>query len=393
MRGGVRGRVAGLGVAAAFLASACVPSVPPAATRQDPPPAPTTAEATAAEPSSRPPPSALDLASVELHFLDAAYIAGATPVSAAGQVLWAAGDSWLDAIWRYVPGKGAPELVFTSPRRDALITSVVASPAGYAFVEQSKSAFGVGGWRVWYLEGLGAEPVELARGVSGVAAVPPVIAMDDARVAWTAFDEPSRGNLVSRLGVAELANIEHPRTLLERSFAEAQIWDLRLNGDEVWYAKIDPGSDPTAAGPEYGLETLDLADPHTSPVPFRPAGHEFDPAVNDDFVVWKANERGDAALNWGTLQVLDRRANAVTTIPVEHANRPTLGSRYVAFDEITHSQLTVYDLRTGRVVDLTPAGSSQTYGGETLSGNLLTFSATQADGSGKPRIGWAILPE
>jgi hypothetical protein len=392
VRSELRGRVPSLGAAAALLLSACTPFVPPTATRLESAPGPTAPAATAGAVTATPQPSAVDPASIELHYLDPGYVPGDVPVSAAGQVLWAAGEKGLPEVWRYLPGSAAPERIFRSPRPHSLITSVVGSTTGYAFVEESEAAFGEGGWRVWYLAGPGAEPVELVRGVAKEAGFPPTLAMDDARVAWAGFDEPATG-FVSRLGVAEIADIDRPQTLLERPIDQSLLWYPCLSGDELWYGTIAPNSDPTAIGPEYTLEMLDLSDPQSSPVPFGGHGHDFNPAVDDRYLVWKANVRGDAALNWGTLEVLDRRTQAVRTIPVDHANRPTLGSRYVAFDEILHARLAVYDLATGTVLDLAAEGSGLTYAGETLSGNLLTFSAAEANGSGKPRIGWAILPE
>ena len=89
-----------------------------------------------------------------------------------------------------MPGSPQPERVYASPRAESTITSVVGSPAGYAFVEQSKPAFGDGGWRVWFLSGPGAEPVQLAEGNARQAGHSPTIAMDDARIAWAGFDEP-----------------------------------------------------------------------------------------------------------------------------------------------------------------------------------------------------------
>jgi len=109
-------------------------------------------------------------------------------------------------------------------------------------------------------------------------------------------------------------------------------------------------------------------------------------------VVWKTAEPGDSALNWGALRVLDRQSGAVTAIPVAKANRPSLGDRFVAFDEITHTRLVVYDLATELLVELGRAdAATPTYGGVSVSGSLLAF--LMQDGAGQPRIGWANLPK
>jgi hypothetical protein len=325
-------------------------------------------------------------------------VAAEVPVSADGRVLWAAGDKYAGEIWQFVPGSAQPERIYTSPRPESMILSVVASTLGYAFVEQSEPAFGDGGWRVWFLPGRDAKPIELARGVAKLAGVSPFLAMDDTRVAWVGFDEPPTG-FVTRVQIASVADPRRVTTLVDRSVEDSLFWYPALHRDDLWFSTIHPKSDPTAEGPEYNLEVLDLADPGARPLAFEGIDHhDFNPAVNDDYVVWKANVRGDAALNWGSLKVLDRRTQTIRTIPVENANRPSIGERFVAFDEITRRRLPLYDPVTRTVLDLAPElpvapEGDLAFGGESLSGRLLTFSVGPADASKPPRIGWAILPE
>jgi hypothetical protein len=258
-------------------------------------------------------------------------------------------------------------------------------------VELSKPAFGNGGWRIWFLAGPGEEPVELDRGRARGAGFAPTIAMDDERIVWAGFDEPASG-AVSRLAMASTEDLAVVTTLLGGPIREGLIWHPTLNGDELWYAIIRADFDVTGVGDEYHVETLNLVRPGAPPVRFPGTANDFNPAVNDDYVVWKTTDAGDAALNWGTLHVQDRRTKAVVTIPVANGNRPSIGDRYVAFEEITHRSLVVYDLVTGELLDLAPgqSGSAVSYGGQSLSGRLLTFF-TQRDG--RPQIGWAILPE
>jgi hypothetical protein len=332
--------------------------------------------------------------SIEVHLLDARYGPGAAPVSAAGQVLWAAGKDSSSELWRYVPGASEPELIFSSPRRKSTISSIAASGAGYAFVEQSRPAFGDGGWRVWFLPATAAQPVELARGVAKLAGVSPFVVMDDERVVWAGFDESSPA-FVTRVQMARIDEITHPTTLVERSVEDSLIWYPTLHRNELWFSTIHPRSDPTAEGPEYNLEMLDLDNATAAPVPFDGTGHDFNAAANDDYFVWKANVRGDSALNWGTLKVLERRTRDIATIPVDNANRPSIGDRFVAFDEFSRGRLSVYDPVTRTVIDLAAkvdAAGSIAVGGESVSGRLLTWYA-QASGDTSPRIGWAMLPE
>jgi len=389
-----RGRALFWGAATLVLATGCSPSTLPRPTAS----AGATAVAEQTLPATASPrPTRPDAASIELHLLDPMYVPGEAPVSARGQLLWAAGEHWLSGVWRYVPGASEPEEIFASQRPKSNISSVVGSAAGYAFVEESEPAYGKGGWRVWFLSAPGARPVELARGIARMAGVSPLLAMDDDRVVWAGFDEPATG-FVTRVQMAPISDIGRVTTLVERPVDESLIWYPTLHRDELWFSTIHPSSDPSAEGPEYNLEMLDLTDPGAGSVRFEGTGHDFNPAVNDDDIVWKANRRGDSALNWGTLKVLDRRDQKVRTIPVENANRPSIGDRFVAFDEISRTHLSVYDPVTRTVLHLASGSKlglegDLAFGGESVSGRLLAFSVGPADASAPPRIGWAILPE
>ena len=327
--------------------------------------------------------------SIELHALDARYVPAVAPISSGGQVLWTAGESWPSELWRYVPGSPEPERLFASPREASSISAVAAASSGYAFVELSKPAFGKGGWRIWFLSGPGEEPVELDRGRARGAGFAPTIAMDDERIAWAGFDEPPTG-AVSKLSTVSIADLDAVTELRNLPIRDGLLWYPTLNGDELWYGIIRADFDLTGVGDEFHLETLDLANPAAPPVRFPGKGNDFNPAANDSFVAWKTTEPGDSALNWGTLHVMDRRTQAVAKIPVAKVDRPSIGDRYVAFEEISRSRLAVYDTQTGSVVDLAPPGSPGSYGGQSLSGRLLTFYTQTGE---KPQIGWAILPE
>jgi len=392
----IRGRVRSVGAAAVLLAAtACTPA-PSASTLPDPTPAGVAPSGAGTTPR----PSPVDAASIETHLLDARYVPGSALFSTGSQIVWSAGAGSSSEVWRYVPGSPQPERLYASPRAESTITSVVGSSAGYAFVEQSKPAFGDGGWRIWFLSGPGAEPVQLAGGNARQAGHAPTIAMDDTRIAWAGFDEPP-GDLsyvldhaVSRLATASASDPRSITPLLEQPVREALLWYPCLNGNELWYGTIHGDLDLTGVGDEFHLEMLDLTNPAAPPDRFVGSGNDFNPAVNDAFVVWKTSVAGDSALNWGTLKVLDRRTQRVGTIETEPANRPSIGDRYLAFDEILHARLEVYDLATGKLLELAASGGSErpSYGGESLRGRLLTFFQ-QASGGGQPRIGWAILPE
>ena len=234
------------------------------------------------------------------------YVPASSLRSQPGQLVWSAGLEWPSEVWRYVPGAAEPERLFVSPRDDANITDVVASQGGYAFVESSESGFGAGGWRVWFLAELGAEPVEIDRGLASGAGHAPTIAMDDVRIVWAGFDEPESGP-VSLLRTTTVDDLDTATTLLEAPIRDRLLWYPALNGDELWFATIVADFEQTGVGDEFHIEMLDLGDPGASPVEFPGVANDFHPVVDDRFIVWKTTSAGDAALNWGTLHVLDRR--------------------------------------------------------------------------------------
>ena len=326
---------------------------------------------------------------IEIHLLDARYVPADGPVSTGGEVIWIGGEAGPSEIWRYVPGAAAPERILGLEHADGAITALAGSSAGYAFIEESPSAYGKGGWRLWFLAAPGAVPIEVDRGTAPGAGVAPTLAMDDQRIAWAAFDEPASGP-VSRLKVGSVAVPGTAITLIAAPIRDRKLWYPVLSGTELWYATIEP--DPDGIADEFHVEQLDLTHPEAPPSIFRGLGHDFNPAVSARYVAWKTAEPGDSALNWGELHVLDRQSGAVTAIPVAKANRPSLGDRFVAFDEISHTRLVVYDLATQRLVELgRSAAGTPTYGGASVRGSLLSFFVQDAEG--QPRIGWANLPD
>jgi hypothetical protein len=370
-----------IGFAVAVLASALLAGCRPPEPRMSP--------GLSSGPGAPQPSPATAVGEIELHALDPRFVPNLLR-SANGQLLW---SSKRGELWRYVPGGSEPERLFASANGDAAITDVVASSRGYAFVETSPNAYGDGGWRVWYLPESGGQPVELDRGRATNAGFPPTLTMDDSRVVWAGFDEPDSG-WVSRLRMASLGDPDRALTLLSFSIRDALLWYPCLHGNELWFAIIHPDFEGTGTGNEFHIEVVDLSNEPAAPVRFAGTGHDFNPAVNDDFIVWKTAEGDSAALNWGTIHVQARGTQSIQTVPVPNGNRPSIGDRFVAFDEITHSRLDVYDPTTRRVIDL--AGSEPggpTYGGLSISGDLLTWFTQGPDGAGLPQIGWAMLSQ
>ena len=372
---------AGFG-AAAF--SACV-LVACAVEAPSPPSSLPTARPTVATsadlPTSTPAPSSPTEFALEQ--LDRAFPTVTALTSTGDHLYWASGAS----IWRFTPGETDPRRVYENPAEGALIWDVAATDDGFAFSELLESPAGT--WRVAFVDREEATPLELDRGVAEGGA-PPTLAIDDRRIAWAGFDE-STGAPRSFLRVVERSNPDAATTLLDLDIEDGLLWYPQLDRDALWYGIIEPDLEGTDAGDGISLETIDLTNPSAGPARFDGDGNAFSPAVAVDQVVWKSVEPGLAALTWGELHVLDRQSNERVPI-ADQANNPSIGSRFVAFEEISRRKLLLYDLATRTVVEIPDPmrGANGTVGPVAISGNLLGFNVS-SKGSGT--VSWTILPD
>ena len=307
-----------------------------------------------------------------------------TALTSTGERLYWGSDA---AIWRFTPGDQDPHLVYENPADGALIWDVAA--AGESLVFSELLASPAGAWRVAYVPDDGAAEVELDRGVAERGA-PPTLAIDDRRLAWAGFDEAS-GAPRSFLRVAERATPATGTTLLDLDIDDGLLWHPQLEENTLWYGIIEPDFAGTGGGDEIHIETIDLANPSAGPARFDGRGNDFNPTVSADHVVWKSVEPGFAALTWGQLHVLDRRTNERLVI-ADQANNPSLGERFVAFEEISHQKLLIYDLATRTLVEIPDPmlGNNGTVGPGVISGNLLGFSVSA---KGAKTVSWTILPD
>lgn len=303
--------------------------------------------------------------------------------SSGDHLYWGSGAT----IWRFTPGDPDPRPVHDSPADGAVIWDVAASDDAFAFSELLESP--AGAWRVAFVAGEGAAPVELDGGIAERGA-PPTLAVDGRRIAWAGFDETS-GAPRSFLRVVERSTPDAAATLLEIDIDDGLLWHPQLDRDLLWYGIIEPDFEGSAAGDEISIATIDVANPSAGPTPFDGSGSDFNPAVSADYVVWKSLQPGFAALTWGELQVLDRTANERLVI-VDQANNPSIGSRFVAFEEITHRKVLLYDLATRSVVEVPDptAGPNGTVGPVSIAGSLLGFGVSS---KGSKTVSWTTLPD
>ena len=373
---------AGFGAAAlavwVLVACAAEDPVPTSSPLTVPPP---TIAATVGLPTTTPAPSSPT--EFTLREIDRGFPA-VTALTSTGDHLYWGSEA---AVWRFTPGDPDPQRVYENPAHGTLIWDVAAADDALVFSELLQAPQGT--WRVAYVPDDGAAAVELDRGIAERGA-PPTLAIDGRRVAWAGFDESS-GSPRSFLRVIELVSPDAATTLLDVDIADGLLWHPQLDETTLWYGIIEPDFAGTAAGDEIHIETIDLAHPSAGPARFDGHDNDFNPAVSADYVVWKSVEPGFAALTWGQLHVLDRRTNERLVI-ADQANNPSIGSRFVAFEEISHQKLLIYDMATRSLVEVPDpiGGANGTVGPVAISGNLLGYSMSA---KGSKTVSWTILPD
>ena len=374
---------AGFGAAtfiAAFVLVACAAEHPAPTSRPQTVPPPTVA-ATVGLPA--PTPASSSPTDFTLREIDREFPA-VTALTSTGEHLYWGSEA---AVWRYTPDDPDPQRVYENPADGALMWDVAAVDDALVLSELLQSPAGT--WRVAYVPDDGAAAVELDRGIAEQGA-PPTLAIDGQRIAWAGFDESS-GSPRSFLRVAERASPDAATTLLDLDIDDGLHWHPQLDEDTLWYGIIEPDFAGTGAGDEIHIETIDLTHPSAGPARFDGDDNDFNPAVSEDYVVWKSVEPGFAALTWGQLRVLDRHTNERLVI-ADRANNPSIGSRFVAFEEISHQKLLIYDLATRTLVEVPDpiGGANGTVGPVAISGNLLGYGVSA---KGSKTVFWTILPD
>jgi hypothetical protein len=375
-----RGGRAGLGAAVLFAIGTllgCAPNVPPVARS---PAVPTSAPASPSPfatpiPSS---PTAFDIGRVE-----GTFPAVTALVSTGERLYWASEAS----IWRFRPGDSRAERVYENPARDALVWDLAAAGDGVVFSE--RLAESAGSWRVSLLSSADAPTIQVDAGVAERGA-PPTVAIDAGRIAWAGFDEGS-GEPRTFLRVAGRSEPGPARTLVESDIEDLLLWHPRLDGDTLWYATIDPDFEATGSGDAFHIETIDLAAPAPQPLRFQGADQAFEPVVTPAYVAWKKVDPGFSALTWGAIQVMDRHSGERFLVATR-ANHPSIGGRFVTYEEFFHRQLLIYDLAAHRSIEIPDPlrGSKGTIGTPAIGADLLGYSTSTR---GEKTVYWARLPD
>ncbi len=252
-------------------------------------------------------------------------------------------------LWRYVPGRDQPDLLWRNPDRDRQLAKIGGDTDVWAFAEISAGQ--EGWWKLWLLsEADGSlRMLDSEAEDSGVPSLVPSFDVDAGRIAWTAFHRGAQpGSATSQLWMAQAPEWE-PRLLAKRDAADHALWLPSLYGDGLAYVEVTIGADPSLDIRHVML--LDLSSPTTDAVQLDTSGNATMPVMTDDGVVWKEPEVGFAMFNWGTLRryAFDTgTVSGVRMMPQVDVNYPSGGGRFLAAWGANTSVFTVHDLHSGR---------------------------------------------
>jgi hypothetical protein len=310
------------------------------------------------------------------------------------EIIWSAGPdapgAYAPDLYRYRPNDQLPELVFRNPRQESMLIHIAGSDAGYVVSEVNYERFGDGAWRLWYIAGPGADPVELDRNQppDDPLMAPPTIAMEGDRIVWVGSRVTEEG-VGSEIRMALATDPAAVTTVLSTAPGREAQFPV-IHGDELWFG----ATNFTDAGLKWHVMRLDLRGTTPTPEQVDSVGFAFLPAVSDEYVVWKNG--GENPLDWGSsLTVLSSGgpARTVQLGPQLHIGYPSVGSRFASVWAANSTKFYLYDLEAdmARLVLEYPDPGDTSMVRPSISGNLL--SVIRGVGEEPLELLWAELPE
>lgn len=400
---GARWQVAGLlamcasGVAACTAVTPAPSPIGSTAGGSTPSPAPSVSVSSASSPT----PSADDLrAEIEIVSVDPSVTHPLLEFVSDGEAIvfssGRAGDTGPEAapdLWRIVPPKTEPELLWRNPERDHAIVKIAGDLGLIAFVEMPLT--GERAWNLWLLPRGADAPILLDRhpGDEDVSSLVPSLTVSEQTVAWTAFDRGDDGP-VSQLLIAQAPDWQ-ARPIHQVPAAEAEIWLPSLRGSELAYTEVHYSPDRSTDERRVYLTT---ATPGAERRRLDGSGLATMPIVVDGAVLWKEADPGFNMFNWGRMFRYDLRTNQVSrldTAPQPDVNYPSAGSRFVTWWGADSFWLTVYDLVRDepRLVARNTHESQESEFEPHIAGDLLVWRhASPLDPDDLGELRYAFLP-
>lgn len=346
---------------------------------------------------------------LDIYELPAEYSRNITKVRSMGdEIIWVAAapgantHAWRNkALYRFAPGESEPELIYQTPSVDPHpIGNIAGSSAGYAFSDYVGSETLTDKWRGWYVAKPGAEPIMLDEGDDEFNNDwPPNVAMNDRYIVWTGLRGAGEDR-VTELKAVSIDALDQVMTLASTKIDDGTVYEPALNGSELWYSFSENDWAQYLAYPR--VEMRNLADPSAAPFVLGRELRAGMAAPNDRVVVFKSGGvPEDNPINAGLLTIYWRDTETIEQLPIpghpmagDRASYPTVGDRFVAWQDDIKSRLYMYDLaehQFRRIEELDPTFSEGTFNERSVAGNLLAFDGWDPDGGQFLR--WAFLPE
>jgi hypothetical protein len=288
-------------------------------------------------------------------------------------------------LFAALPG-GEPILLYDNPNRDSRLEFIGGYGDRFAFVEDNVRAFGLGGWKLWYLVGLGGRPQLLDQGGTGQW---PFFEMSDGYLVWSHGDENT-----SQLRLLDLTTMVQ-RVLVSEPAVKAQFYFPHIDGSRLVYNTRTLSPDDSDICEVF---FRDLAS-DAPPVRLDVSDTASEPAIHGDHIVWKETDPTISFLNAGTLVLYSLATRTIEplripTIGTLGFTEPSMGNRYVAAWPQTNRRLYLADLQNGTfppVLDLGPSKSQNPdyVGHPDLAGDLLAYIFGPAGGDLELR--WVVL--
>jgi hypothetical protein len=373
------------------LASPTTPSTPRAAV---------SAEASSTVPSGSPAPSGtvnlkLDFACIPDRW---ALSTGPTVASDGTNLVWSAIGSLanpnlptLPDLVGFAPGHDTvPYYVYRGPNRDSYINAIAVSDGHYAFVENNDRLYGSDGWRLWALPGTGQKAVLLDKGDVPDAPQVGSIAMGGGQVIWTTFHERA-GVVTSEIRGAHFDGSDS-RILASAPASQTEYWwpSLDPTGRILLYGTVER----LGGGETFRIYRRDLSVPASSPVRLGTDDTATEPLSNGGTLVWRTVDNN--VMNWGhDLVIAAPEGQGPKSLSLPSVNFEYLGNRYLAYEQVSVGDLTLYDTATGTFDLVEQHGSSDPWqlqrGWTIVAGDLLVLRRANPS-IPTPQVCWAALP-
>jgi hypothetical protein len=274
---------------------------------------------------------------------------------------------------------GDVQLLYDNPSRDSRLEVIGGDGSQFAFVEINARAFGLGGWKLWYLSGPGSSPEVIDEGPGDQL---PFFGMSGDRLVWTAVHGHPKE---SQLLLVELTTMTR-RVLLSSAPEQVQYWFPAIDGDRVVYGTVELSPDGSSDERHVYLLDLGSSGPGQRLDEDRSAS---EPAIRGDVIVWKESSPSENFLVGGRLVQYSIASKVSKPIALGSGHdrfiEPTIGNDYVTAWSDNDRALYLADLITDQNVSVLDLGLTEddphdNVGRPDLSGDLLAYMFGPAGG-------------